>query len=66
MSTVKITIKDGGKVDVRVEGIPGKDCSVETAEIEKVLGKRVKDVKTSEYFKTQEVKAKSYIKAQNG
>lgn len=60
MHKVRVTLKKGGKAQIRVEGVPGKACLAKTDDLEKTLGKKVKDIKTSEYYEEDgdiEVKA---------
>lgn len=47
---VLVTLKKGGKVQIKVDGVPGKACMAKTDDLEKALGKKVKDVKTTEYY----------------
>ena len=59
MHRIKVTIQRGGKAKIKVEGIAGSGCAVLTKNLEEALGKKVKDIKTSEYYQaenTQQVK----------
>jgi acylphosphatase len=47
-----VLIKPDGTIEVSVEGVIGHDCKNLTKEIEKSIGKTIKEQKTSEYYKT--------------
>jgi len=49
-STVKIRIKPGGKLEVKVEGIKGPTCTDVTKTLQKALGDITSDKKTNEFF----------------
>jgi len=57
-STIKVRIKPGGKVEIKVEGVKGTSCSDLTKDLEKALGITIEDKKTSEFYQqinTQQV-----------
>ena len=52
MPRVRVIIKHGGKAEIKVEGMTGSGCAAATKAIEDALGRKVKDIKTPEYYKT--------------
>jgi hypothetical protein len=53
-STVKIRIKPGGKVEVKVQGVTGPTCTDVTKSLQKALGNTINDQKTEEFYKEQD------------
>jgi len=52
---IKITISDGGSVQVGVKGVKGKSCTELTKELEKALGKTASQKLTGEYHLKEEI-----------
>lgn len=52
-STVKIRIKPGGKLEIKVQGVAGPTCSDVTKALQKALGNTTNDQKTDEFYKEQ-------------
>lgn len=55
MQEIKITIRDGGTVEVGVKGVKGKSCKDLTRELEKALGKVANDQLAGEYHLKEEI-----------
>lgn len=53
---IEISISPSGEVEVKVSGCAGPSCADLTKAIEEALGKKVSDRKTSEFFRSEEVK----------
>jgi hypothetical protein len=50
MKEIEITVSKTGETKVKTRGFAGSSCKAETAEFEKLLGKKTSDVATSEVF----------------
>lgn len=48
---IDVIIDESGNPEIHTSGFTGNECTLETAALEKALGAKVSDKKTSDYFK---------------
>lgn len=59
MAKIIVTIENGGKTSIRVEGVAGVGCKALTADLEKELGGVLLDIPTYEAFQAAAVQQKA-------
>lgn len=57
--TLEVIVSPSGGVEIEAKGYSGAECEKATRALEEALGRKLKDVRTTEYYKGPEQKVQA-------